>query len=165
MSDRNTLLAELRDLYVPSTSSLPAVGWWVLLLLIVAVVLLIRSFKRHTRHPRWVKDARSEIAQMRNDLEQGKTEGIVPQCSSLARRLALLMDKNSTHASVIGVEWLSLLDGIVERPLFTEGPGFLLLDAPYEPPTDVEPDTLVSLVDSIERLCTEVQRKWSGVGS
>lgn len=165
MNDRNALLAELRELYVPSTSSLPAIGWWLLLVLIVALIALFRWKKKRVKNPRWLKDARAEIAQMRSDISHEQVDNIVPQCSSLARRLALLVDENSEVASMIGDEWLSRLDNIVERPLFTEGPGHLLLDGPYKPEPTTEPATLVSLLESVDQLCLAVYRKWSGADS
>jgi hypothetical protein len=96
---------------------------------------------------------------MQEAIANGETENIVPQCSSLARRLSLLVDSDNTNASVIGKDWLARLDAIAERPLFTEGVGQLLESAPYKDQSELTGKQLVSLVDSINVLCTAVHRR------
>lgn len=159
MNERQQLLAELRELYVPHVSSLPAVGWWLLVLLVILLFAVFRFFRKRARHPSWLTEAQREIQNMQEAIANGETENIVPQCSSLARRLSLLVDSDNTNASVIGKDWLARLDAIAERPLFTEGVGQLLESAPYKDQSELTGKQLVSLVDSINVLCTAVHRR------
>ncbi|MBX2837331.1 MAG: DUF4381 domain-containing protein [Gammaproteobacteria bacterium] len=152
MNERDKLLAELRELYIPSVSSLPAPGWWVLLLLIACGSFLFWRRSKRSTQLRWEKDVRLEIAAMREQLVAGDTQQVVAQCSALARRLSLLADTDATHASLIQDQWLERLDVLAGRPIFTQGPGLLLLSAPYEPAPKIGVGDAESLINAVEQL-------------
>jgi hypothetical protein len=51
----------------------------------------------------------------------------------------------SESASLTGNEWLALLDESVSGEQFTQGPGRILVEAPYQRNPDIDSDTLLSL--------------------
>ncbi len=132
-------LAELRDIILPPDPSFwpPAFGWWVLtLLIILSVVLLIYSFRRlYTRF------ARNSVVQIVTDLQNKDSQTAVAELSILLRRVALTKFPRAQVAGLTGKKWLEFLDQSGETDQFTQGPGQLLVTAPYarQKVEDVQP--------------------------
>jgi len=123
----------LRDIHLPEPVGWwpLASGWWIalfaLVVLTVAVYLLVRRWRRRTV----IKLALSEF----DSLEAAALPPAekLRQLSILLRRAAMSADVRADVAGLTGEDWLRWLDGPLDRPDFSAGPGRLLLTGPYQP--------------------------------
>lgn len=138
----------LRDWHAP-----PAVGWWPLapgwwILLISSILLLavaVWLWRRMTR-PSVKKLARKEIESLKYAQDLSDSDR-TRELSVLIRRICLSVYPRPTIARLTGREWLKFLDQTLDEPSFSEGPGKVLIDAPYRQNADVDFESLLALCE------------------
>ena len=150
MGPEDSLLAELRDIHLPSMLSWwpPAIGWWFLLVLLIAAGLVILQFcRRGHDKPVMSKDAAfDELEKLSVDFSgNGDTHGLLTGLSALLRRTAMTLDSRREVAALTGESWLKWLDEKAGRQLFTDGSGRLLADMHYRPNAKVDADAVLEV--------------------
>ena len=146
----------LRDIHAapPPDFWPPAPGWWVVALLaLLALALLGRwLYRRYViwRRRRFVLVALKEV---RKTFDQdGNAAQFAAGLSMLLRRVALARFPRATVAGLSGARWLCFLDETGGGGRFANGPGSVLLSAPYAPHTALDGKALYTLVkDWIKR--------------
>lgn len=149
----------LRDIHLPGPIPWwpPAPGWWLLAALAIAGLFLIGLYYYRRREQR---AARRALNRVRAALAQGaEPVGCLQQVSTVLRRF--VMTTASKHSrpetpaaaipGLIGEPWLAYLDSLWQRDAFRNGPGRLLLAAPYGRPNTVTRDDALALT----QLCAE----------
>jgi len=130
----------LRDIHLPPAPGWwpPAPGWWLLALLLLVLVAAAFFWRRRREHMRRsaVSVARRELEALRRRAQEQEPVRVVAELSVLLRRLAISLFPRRATAGLTGAEWLGFLDRpFAERP-FSEGPGRILVEAPYRPRVD-----------------------------
>ncbi|MDE0308748.1 MAG: DUF4381 domain-containing protein [Acidiferrobacterales bacterium] len=140
-----SLLDQLRDVIPPPDPGLwpPAIGWWVLAILLILLPFGIRYLLSLIRENR----ARQHIARDISQAVALKPDQAAIRLSILMRRVAMSKFPNASVAGLTGEQWLEFLDSSGETDQFTQGPGRLLITAPYERHrvADVDPLTHVCM--------------------
>ncbi len=141
---------DLRDIHLPEPVSWwpPAIGYWMLLLLFVFLVLLAMGLRK-----RWLARERSakiqalkELEQIRQEYQQsGNKRKLIEELSALLRRVSISLYPRSETASLTGDEWLKFLDKNSQDKGFTQGPGRVLVTAPYQKEAKVDAEALIDL--------------------
>jgi len=136
----------LRDIHLPGAVSWwpPAPGWWVLAALLLGAIAFwsVRYYRLYRQ-----RVALKLLNQVRQDLEEGALpESCLQLLSSAMRRFAMSVAANpSLVAGLIGKSWLSYLDSRWDRDMFSNGPGSMLIIAPYAPANSVPRDAALEL--------------------
>lgn len=132
----------LRDIHLPQAIGWwpPAIGWWLAPLALLGVVALLIWLVRRWRRVTPIKLARKELDALANAADLAPDEKL-RRLSILLKRVALATYDREQVAGLTGEAWLSWLDASLGEPRFSQGPGRLLMDAPYRPRpmADVEP--------------------------
>ena len=129
-------LAELRDIVTPPPpSAWPwAPGWWILLILgFLLFSTSIWWFWRWRQRSRPRHLALKQLAQLQQQEADPQT---LRQLSQLLREVALQAHPWEQVACLNGKRWLEFLDQTGDTTQFTEGPGKILGDGPYRPPSE-----------------------------
>lgn len=136
-------LTDLRPLHLPEPVSWwpPAPGWWLLILLLIALAALTRW---------WWRRGTLKRAALR-ELRTLERQPLVPDAqlaalNSLLKRYALVCHPRSQVAKLSGTSWLEFLDRRLPGHNFTQGAGRLLAEAPYQPCTPTDAQTLIPLI-------------------
>jgi hypothetical protein len=122
----------LRDIHLPGDISWwPfAVGWWLLGIALAGagIFFAIRYF-RYRAH----RSACRALRKLSDGVKTGSDPRLCAvQASMTLRRFAMTLAKDSAEvAGLAGDRWLSYLDSRSDVAAFYEGPGQLLLTAPY----------------------------------
>lgn len=144
-------LADLRGYHLPDPVSWwpPAPGWWILAVLILIVLAGgIWWYLRRRRRLAAARAATRELDEMRNRFHaQNDAAAYLRGLSKLLRRYALAAFPRRDTAALTGEDWLRFLDRHSESGRFTQGPGRLLIEAPYRPTADTKPEELAALVE------------------
>lgn len=142
----------LRDIHLPEPVSWwpPAPGWWGLFGLTLLLLLLLWGLVNFRRRSRLKRGALASLRQLSIQYQQdGDTQQLVAQLSVLLRRLALTIHPRRQVAALTGDDWLAFLDqGVTldgQRQAFSEGVGRALIEAPYNPASQVDSKALVAL--------------------
>ena len=135
----------LRDIHLPEPIGWwpPAPGWWVLLFGIPALSILLLWLYRFLRRKTVKKLGLLELESIVKS-DAGRLEK-VQQLAILLRRMALSVYPREDVASLVGSEWLALLDSAIGGKQFSEGAGRLLLEAPYRKEAEGDLDALFAL--------------------
>lgn len=124
----------LRDIHLPQDVGWwpPAIGWWVLIILALLFVYgVIRVYRYFTRRTATTQATRL-LDTLRHNDDMAPLEK-VQQLSCLLRRLAISTDARSEVAGLHGIAWVNYLDQSMPGTPFTQGPGRLLADGPFQP--------------------------------
>ncbi|MGM0413230.1 MAG: DUF4381 domain-containing protein [Pseudomonadota bacterium] len=131
------LLERLRDVHAPPPVGWwpPAPGWWWLaggLLLALVLLVLAAALWRRGRARR---ACLRELARLRRQAPADDADRAreLAMMNALLRRRALNLAPADEVAGLTGLAWLHFLDNTLEARAFSEGPGRILLDAPYRP--------------------------------
>lgn len=137
---------ELRDIHLPPDPSWfpPAPGWWLLAALLIAVIVWIaRRILRKLRQRRWQAALQAEVERIAVDhASRGDPRRATAEISQLLRRAAVRLDPPA--AAYSGEQWLAWLDarGVAG---FVDGPGQVLVDAPWRRAPEVDTEALFAL--------------------
>jgi hypothetical protein len=136
----------LRDIHLPEPIGWwpPALGWWLLLILLPALLAALVWLVRRRRRVTPIMLALRELEFLEGDA------GLSPdvklrRLSILLRQTALTLYPRQQVAGLAGEDWLRWLDETLGEPRFSQGPGRLLLDAPYRPAPAAGLDELLAL--------------------
>ena len=132
MNDNDALLAELHPLEVPDVSSVPAIGWWVVLLIVIAMLVVTWFMVRNYRQRRWLRDATQELEAISSQCEETDPHVFLSALSQLLRRVLIKWDSRAAVASLQGDEWLNRLDELHGEGVFRSELGLLLSEWPYQ---------------------------------
>jgi len=150
MPDTTTL--PLRDIHLPADISWwpPAPGWWISAGLFLSVVLLALWLHRHTQNRQLHKAAAQELTRIQTSYEQQQNEQQLVQSLSIwLRRVCINYYPAVDVAGLTGCDWLQFLDKNLSKSsapkAFSEGPGRLLLSAPYQASVPTNSDELLLL--------------------
>ena len=134
-------LAALRPLHMPPPVDWwpPAPGWWIVTILAAVCILLIYRFWRRKTLQRAALHELSLLAKNCDTIDQP-----VAQLNQLLKRYALVCWPAKQVAALSGRDWLDFLDMNGGNGKFSNGPGQLLLTAPYRK-THAEIDDLIDL--------------------
>lgn len=153
VKSQQELLSDLRGLYLPEDPSWwpPAPGWWVVFLLCLMALLLILKLVKGRRgevEGSWQSSALLQHARLKSVFESGAPlNDVLSQCSVLMRKVALARLPRDRSASVQNDAWLQLLDEIGGTDQYSNGPGRLLLNHPYQKQIDLERGQVAGLLD------------------
>lgn len=147
-------LAQLKDIHLPEPVGWwpLAWGWWLLIALMLMVLgtLLWKGYVRRRRQ-RYRREAMALLEHAYRDYQLSDPDPAarrryLQQVSHLLRRTALsaLPDARETElAALSGAQWLRFLElSAALTPAFTEGPGHILAEGPYQPDPQVDIDAL-----------------------
>lgn len=144
-------LAGLRSYHLPEPPSWwpPAPGWWLLgLLVLIVAALSIWWYRRRRRRLAAARQAKRELALLRERFAQQDDAAVYArELSKLLRRYALVAFPHRDVAALTGEEWLRFLDRYDTAHRFSDGPGRQLLDAPYRPAALSKPEELAALIE------------------
>ncbi|MBF0125688.1 MAG: DUF4381 domain-containing protein [Magnetococcales bacterium] len=139
---------ELRDIHLPDPVAWwpPALGWWLLLLAPLAALLLRSLYRAWSGRRKVRKTALAELERLvRAYDEHQDAQRLTAELSALLRRVCLVHHHPTEVAGIGGQEWLAFLDrGLPDRP-FSQGPGAVLITAPFQPRAQVQVEALLSL--------------------
>lgn len=145
----------LRDIHLPEPISWwpPAPGWWGLLILVLLLAGLFFLGRYLYRRGHLRRAAHKALSQLQAQYQQHEdAHRLTEDLSVLLRRIALSHFPRAKVASLTGNEWLGFLDqGLAKsKPQgdFLNGPGRVLVEAPYRPEASIDTTALLEL-------CTE----------
>ncbi|MGH8476908.1 MAG: DUF4381 domain-containing protein [Methylococcales bacterium] len=144
----------LRNWHNPQSVSWwpPAPGWWIVSGSLILFSIMVFWLWRRTTRPSVKKLARKEFKSIRVNPDLSDSDR-VRQLSMLIRRICLSLYPRAEVAALTGRNWLLFLEKSFDEPSFSEGPGKVLLDAPYRPDAELDFKPLFSLCERwIERL-------------
>lgn len=162
MSDKAELLAELRDVAVPSVSPWPAPGWWILGFVIVAVGMYVLWYKLRAARSKadaWRQEALTKLNQLQHDLQQAsiaEQHRVVCESSVLLRKVMMYVDGRVDVASLTDQAWLDALQGHDNGEALEPTLQALLTEAPYqsEPSETVTEANVKALLQWLTRYVT-----------
>ena len=157
---------DLRDIHLPDPVGWwpPAPGWWMLLGLLVVLGLCGNYlWRRHLRKRHSVRNiAQQELSRLRQEYRRyDDVAALARKLSVLLRRSCISLEPRHHSAGLTGEAWLAHLDKDLADARFSNGPGRLLLDAPYRhrPPIDTEAQGLLQVCqDWVDRLPIQDRR-------
>ena len=152
MNETQALLNQLRDVEVPPVAQTLALGWWLLLLLVVVLCALSFYLIRRWRSRAWQRHAKHALENIRQQVGNEPSVGILASSSQLARRVVLAVDERTQVANLHGEPWLEKLDDVCKRPEFTQGIGRLLIDQAYQREPKISKQDMDELLDSMDVL-------------
>lgn len=152
----------IRDLHLPAEVGWwpLAPGWWILIgiatvLLVSGLVLGIIRYREGRARRYALRELKAYASAYRKD---GDPRQLGAQLSALTRRTVLAYAPRSDVAGLTGDVWAQWLDRGLPQPLFSAGPGRLLLELPYRNPEDVADADVGKLIDAVRlRLKTPVE--------
>ncbi len=131
----------LRDIHLPAEPGWwpPAPGWWLLLLILVTGIALVCWWRWRQRRLKRsaIYMAQAELDRLQVEFDQHRdSRRFVADVSILLRRMSISILPRADSASLTGEDWLSFLDLPFDDHPFSNGPGRILLDAPYRPQSE-----------------------------
>jgi hypothetical protein len=154
-------LAGLHGYHLPTPVSWwpPAPGWWLLAVVVLALLVatatwLLRRYRRRAALRAACRELQTLRATVRSD---GDALAFVRGVSRLLRRFALSRFPRAGVAGLAGSEWLAFLDNHGGGGRFGNGPGRVLVEAPYRPTAEIPAQELADLAESWIRHNREAQ--------
>jgi len=159
MSDKAELLAELRELQVPSVSSWPAPGWWILLFLVIASVGTLWMRKRRIAQRQanaWREEALIQLNQLNQKLNQAsesERHSVLRDTSVLLRKVMIYVNGRQEVAGLTDQAWLDALEGHGTIKALDPELQVLITEAPYQssPSPMMSESNVKALLDWIKR--------------
>ena len=135
MSERDQLLAQLRDIHLPAADAPAALATGPLAALGLALILLAAfvMFRRWQR--RRLYAALAELRRIgRRHARDGDAAALARELAALLRRQAMRCFPGAPVAAMVDAEWLAFLDAHGGGGAFSTGPGAALTSLPYRAP-------------------------------
>ncbi|MEE9343674.1 MAG: DUF4381 domain-containing protein [Gammaproteobacteria bacterium] len=133
MTPGNQTAVQLRDIHLPPVPAFwpPAPGWWIITAL--AIVMAFWLWHKLRRHQALKKQCH-EILSLLDAIDEQKSglSAYVSNLSIFMRRLALMRYPQQQVASLTGEDWLAFLDKTGGKGQFSNGPGAILANGPYQ---------------------------------
>lgn len=157
----------IKDIHLPAAIPWwpPAPGWWLLAaLILVALYQAWRLYQRSRHSPRrqrerMLRAIRTSWKQLKRTHLQptsGLTERGVSELSEFLRRVALALNGREQVAGLSGEAWLRFLDESIDGSDFRQGPGRLLIDAPYRRAAAIPALQQTALIELCDRWVEKV---------
>ena len=138
---------DLRDIRPPAEPTFwpPAPGWW----LVASLLLSALAIAGHRLWRTWRRERLRRRVLNELDSWQGETAApaLAAGVSALLKRAALSRFGRRDVAALTGETWLDVLDHTGGDGRFQHGPGRLLAEAPYAPPTELDAKQRKALLD------------------
>ncbi len=150
MNPTNTPL-QLRDIHLPDPVSWwPfAPGWWILLFLFVVLLFALPHIIKKLKLKPINKIALEEFNKIQQQYATNHDDKLlVQQISILLRRTCMSLSGRQQAASTIGDDWITHLNLLSDREIFTKEMSQLLVTAPYQKETDIDATQLLSVCHS-----------------
>ncbi len=147
MSDKASLLAELRDIHEPPAPETIA-PWQLILIAIVLLCAICLILVRRKRSHTIAKEARQTISKIR----LAPADNRLLQLATLLRQLVYHREGTKVNR-LQGQQWLEKLDEHFATHYFTKEAGTVFGDALYAP-AKIENEQTLSLCDDIDKLLT-----------
>ena len=140
----------LRDIHLPESVSWwpPAPGWWLVVVGIIALLLAaVIINKRRAQPARSIKSiSHAQFRRLCDAYRQHHdAHRLVRDLSMLLRRISISLCPRSAAAGLTGEAWLQFLDRIAATDQFMQGPGRVLIDAPYRRLAELDAEALLAL--------------------
>lgn len=136
----------LRDIHLPPDPAWwpPAPGWWIVLLVVVLFgAWALRRWRSRQGRRRWRRGVFAELDRLAaDDASAPDPVRLAGGISLLLRRASLLIDRRA--AALSGEAWLAFLDRHGGGG-FADGPGRVLLDAPFRRSAEIDSMALIGL--------------------
>lgn len=135
----------LRDIHLPgAVSPWPPGPFWWWLAGASLLALLALGWWLWRRKSGWFRQARAELERLEEAYTQdGDGTRLAAGINRLLKRVA--RHRLAGHPEALtGEAWLAALDEPLESPLFAEGAGRALVDAPYRPRAEVDGEALLA---------------------
>ena len=118
-------------------------------LTIIAAILGLWLRRRRVRKQQSIKVlSLRHLQRVRNAFEQhGDSQRLAKELSMLLRRASISAYNREETAGITGDAWLKFLDQNLSGQRFTEGPGKLLIDTPYQRRPHVDASELLSVCE------------------
>ncbi len=131
-------LKQLHDLHLPAAPGMwpPAPGWWLLAALLAALlVIAAHRMRAARRRSAPLRHAMRSLDELLADVQARRISSGVftADLNALLKRALIHGAHRHDAAPLTGAAWLGYLDRIVNRELFTLGPGAALGDARFGP--------------------------------
>lgn len=140
-------LKDLRDIHLPDPVSFwpLAPGWWALVIIVPLLYFVIRYIVRRMMMPKYKKLAIKELSNIETNYGiSNDAHGTCGEISLLIRKALVAKLGNKEVAGLVTEEWLAYLDKLSHTDCFTNGPGRVLVSAPYSTKSDVDIEELLS---------------------
>lgn len=154
MDNLQELLKDLRDIHEPEAISAwpPAIGWWLLPIVILVVLYLLYRWWKKASTPNYKKLALQEFKNIKTNYDINKdSHGVAGELALLIRKAMVAKYGNEEVAGLIEEEWLYKLDTISHTQSFSDGPGRVIVTAPYAKHSDVDVDGLFEATHKLLR--------------
>lgn len=141
-------LSELKDIHLPEMPSAwpPAFGWWLLLLLTLLCIswlgIRLMRFAKQRKRQQQLLAYLSQI----EDKHENDDERFLSAISILLRRITLMHYPRHQVANLTGDKWLIFLDQSGKTRDFSNGPGKVLANGPYNPDSNFDRTALLATV-------------------
>jgi hypothetical protein len=141
----------LRDIHLPEPISWwpPALGWWVVMVGVIVLLLaaIIVNKKRRGQPARSIKSiSHAQFRKLCDAYRQHEdAHRLIKELSMLLRRISISLYPRAAAAGLTGEAWLQFLDRIAGSDQFMQGPGRVLIEAPYRPLPEFDTEALLVL--------------------
>ncbi|MBF0294726.1 MAG: DUF4381 domain-containing protein [Magnetococcales bacterium] len=139
---------ELRDIHLPDPVAWwpPAPGWWLVAATPVVLFLVWWLYRHWSKRHRLRRAALGELQRLEDaHAKRPDAQRLAADLSALLRRVAIAHHPPEEVAGLAGREWLAWLDRALPTPEFSQGPGAVLISAPFQPDPDIDAAALLAL--------------------
>jgi hypothetical protein len=146
-------LSQLKDIKLPHDVSIwpLAYGWYVMLIILLVFSMILLFIYKQYRKKTFVKRMiLTRLAVLKNEKQNSiQCKNIFEELSSLLKQAALYVYPRKEVAGLQGIAWLEFLDKTLPKQncSFSQGPGQILLSAPYKMKVDDNIEDVITLIE------------------
>lgn len=130
-----TIDIPIRDIHLPEAISWwpLAIGWWIVIALVLCALMLLYVYITKLNKPTLKRKAKAKIASIEKKFVETQNPVLCVSEISMFFRQVVITDNNEKNvAGLTGQSWLEWLDKSLKEPEFSQGPGQLLINGPYQ---------------------------------